>query len=53
MDLHKPRDEEETKLSERYFYMEKIRNSFWDIWSKQYLADLFERHARQKTAQND
>ena len=31
MDLHKPRDEE-TKLSERYFYMEKIQKLFFGIF---------------------
>ena len=48
MDLHKPRDEE-TKLSERYFMWRNTKILFWDIWSRQYLADLFEKHVRQKT----
>ena len=51
--MHKPQDDEEVKLSERYFYLEKIRNSFWNIWHKQYLKDLFERHVRQKKSQKE
>ena len=50
LNLHKPQDEIEMKLSESYFFMERIRNSFWYIWQKQYLKDLFERHVRQKKA---
>ena len=50
LNLHKPKDEVEVKLSESYFFMEKVRNSFWYIWQKQYLKDLFERHVRQKKA---
>ena len=53
LNLHKPEDDEEIKLSERYFYLEKIRNSFWNIWHKQYLRDLFERHVRQKKSQKE
>ena len=33
--------------------MEKVRNSFWYIWQKQYLKDLFERHVRQKKASGE
>ena len=53
LNLHKPQDEEEMKVSERYFFMEKIRNSFWNLWKNQYLQDLFERHVRQKSAQKE
>ena len=52
LNLFKPKDLEEVKISESYLVMEKIRNSFWHLWQKQYLKDLFERHARQKKAQN-
>ena len=30
---------------------EKFKNYFWNLWSKEYINDLFERHVRQKRAQ--
>ena len=53
LNLHKPQDAEEVKLSQSYFFMEKVRNSFWYTWQKQYLKDLFERHVRQKVANKE
>ena len=53
LNLHKPQDAEEVKLSQSYFFMEKVRNSFWYTWQKQYLKDLFERHVRQKLANKE
>lgn len=50
LNLRKPEDKVETKISESYKALEKIKNTFWAIWSKQYLSDLFERHVRQKKA---
>ena len=51
LNLGKAQDEEEEKLIEKYVEQEKRKNSFWNIWHKEYLTDLFERHVRQKKAQ--
>ena len=53
LNLRKPEDKIETKISESYKILERIKNSFWNIWNKQYLSDLFERHARQKKANKE
>ena len=50
INLRKEKDINETKISDSYFLTEKIKNSFWRVWNKQYLSDLFERHVRQKKA---
>jgi hypothetical protein len=53
LNLRKPQDVSETKISESYKVLEKIKDSFWNLWRKQYLTDLFERHARDKRANKE
>ena len=53
LNLFKPRDASETKISDSYIKLEKIKNSFWNIWEKQYLKNLFERHVRNKKANKE
>lgn len=53
LNLQKPRDLEEEKLGEKYFRQERLKNSFWNLWYQSYIKDLFERHVRQKKAQQD
>ena len=53
INLRKEKDINETKISDSYFLTEKIKNSFWRVWNKQYLSDLFERHVRQKKASKE
>ena len=53
LNLNKPQDIDEEKLGERYFRQEKIKNSFWYSFNDIYIKSLFERHVRQKKAQNE
>ena len=53
LNLRKPQDHTETKVSETYLKLEKIKDSFWNMWNKQYLSELYERHVRQKKANNE
>ena len=53
LNLNKPKDPSEVKVSELHFHLEKLRNSFWNLWSKHYLKELFERHVRQKKANQE
>lgn len=53
LDIFKPQDPSEVKISQSYHEGERIRNLFWKIWQKEYLKDLFERHVRQKKACNE
>ena len=53
LNFAKPEDEEEKNVSEHYFEMERLRQSFWRIWQKMYISDLFERHVRQKQGQKE
>jgi hypothetical protein len=53
LNLRKPQDKVETKISDSYKILEKIKDSFWNIWNEQYLSDLFERHIRQKKANKE
>ena len=47
LSLRKPRDEEELKLGERYLVLERLKDSFWQRWYKDYLTALYERHTQQ------
>ena len=38
LNLRKAQDETETKLSDSYFKLEKIKDAFWKTWNKQYLT---------------
>ena len=53
LNLFKPKDISETKISDSNIKLEKIKNSFWRIWEKQYLKCLFERHVRNKKANKE
>ena len=53
LNLHKQADESETKISETYLYLEKIKDTYWRIFNKLYLTELFERHVRQKKANKE
>ena len=53
LNLRKAQDETETKLSDSYFKLEKIKDAFWKTWNKQYLTELFERHVRNKKANKE
>ena len=53
LNLRKSQDEIETKLSDSYFKLEKIKDAFWKTWNKQYLTELFERHVRNKKANKE
>ena len=53
LDLFKPQCESETKISESYKKLEKVKDAFWRIWEKQYLQSLFERHVRAKKANKE
>ena len=47
LNYRKPSDENELTLSERYKFIEKLKDSFWNLWNKQYLTELYERHTKQ------
>ena len=51
LNLRKMKDPKETKLGEQYYLSERLKNTFWRLWNKQYLTELFERHVRNKKAQ--
>ena len=44
--LHRPEDKAETKITEDFKFLERLKDKFWNIWNKQYLTDLYERHCR-------
>ena len=37
----------EVSLTDRYWFMESVKTSLWNRWSKEYLTSLSERHLRQ------
>ena len=47
LSFRKAKTEEELTLGERYVHLEKVKDSFWDAWSKEYLTMLMERHIKQ------
>ena len=47
LNYRKPVDSNELNLSERYKFLEKLKDSFWNLWNQQYLTELYERHAKQ------
>ena len=47
LNYRKPSDPNELALSERYKFIEKLKDSFWNLWNKQYLTELYERHVKQ------
>ena len=51
LNLRKLKDPVESKLGEQYYLSEKLKDKFWRIWNHHYLAELFERHTRNKKAQ--
>ena len=53
LNLKKMKDPKESKLSDIYFLSEKLKDKFWKHWQEHYLTELFERHVRNKKAQNE
>ena len=45
--LYRPEDLSETKITEAFKAMERLKDRFWRIWNTQYLTDLYERHCRE------
>ena len=48
--LYRPADSSETKITEAFKAMERLKDKFWKIWNNQYLTDLYERHCREVKA---
>ena len=44
--LHRPEDKIETKITESFKIMNRLKDRFWTVWNRQYLTDLYERHSR-------
>ena len=53
LNVHRPEDASETKITEIFKDMERLKDRFWKVWNKQYLTDLYERHCREKRARGD
>ena len=47
LNYRKPTDDNELTLSERYKFIERLKDSFWNLWNQQYLTELYERHVKQ------
>ena len=47
LNYRKPKDNNELELSERYKFIERLKDSFWNLWNRQYLTELYERHVKQ------
>ena len=47
LNLRKPVGESELKLSDKYKFLEKLKDSWWNFWQENYLTSLFERHSTQ------
>ena len=53
LDAGKKSDPSETKVSDMYLHLNKLRDTFWNLWSKYYLNELNERHIRQKKSNQE
>ena len=49
--LYRPKDNVETKITESFKALERLKDRFWKVWNEHYLTELFERHSREKKAQ--
>ena len=47
LNYRKPSDSNELTLIERYKFIERLKDSFWNLWNRQYLTELYERHTKQ------
>lgn len=47
------KNSEELKLSEKYKFLEKVKDSFWHLWSTEYLTSLYEHHSTQGRTKNN
>ena len=47
LSIRKSKDNTEISFGERYEIMERLKDSFWNLWSNQYLHELSEKHVRQ------
>ena len=48
LNFNKQKDSAEIKLSQRYYFLQRIMNTFWHQWQTLYLQELQERHFRQQ-----
>ena len=51
--MRKTRDKDEMTFGKRYEVMERLKDSFWNIWQKRYLVELTEHHVRQNRTQKE
>ena len=47
LSLRKRKDEDELTLSDKYKFLEKLKDKFWNLWHDQYLTELYEKHIKQ------
>ena len=51
LQLSKPKDAQEMELTQKYLFLESVKQSFWKKWQSEYLKALFERHVTQQKSQ--
>ena len=47
LSLRKKTDQTEMSLGESYKFLESLKDTFWNLWQKEYLTELFERHSKE------
>ena len=51
LQLSKPKDAQEMELTQKYLFLESVKQSFWKKWQSEYLKALFEKHVTQQKCQ--